>query len=247
MKNLCIDVGNTFIKIAIFENSVINSVKTFSHLETDGIVQYIKQLSNIDASIISDVSSVDVRIVDVCLQKSGKFIEFNHHTSLPIRNLYKTPQTLGKDRLAAVVAAAALFPHKDILIFDAGTALTIDFIDAQGNYHGGNISPGLNMRFKALNYYTEKLPLLSKSDDFQLFGDDTNSAITSGVQFGMVFEINSYIEQFDITHPHGIKILTGGDIFFFGNKIKSSTFAEPNLIIIGLDRIIKFVKNEEIS
>jgi len=147
---------------------------------------------------------------------------------------------LGKDRLAAIVGAYSLFPDRDILIFDVGTALTIDFLDSNGNYHGGNISPGLNMRFRALNDYTQKLPLLSMSDDYEILGKKTSSAIVSGVQFGMVFEIKSYIDHFVKEKPDLVKILTGGDIIFFENKFESNIFAEPNLVFIGLENIIKF-------
>ena len=173
-------------------------------------------------------------------------MELTAATPVPINNLYKTPETLGKDRLAAVVGAHSLFPDKDVLVFDAGTALTIDFIDKEGNYRGGNISPGLNMRFRALHDYTQKLFLHSQSDDYQLLGADTPSAIISGVQNGMIFEINHYVHHFVKEFPQLVTILTGGDVNFFVNKIEKRIFAEPNLVFIGLKKIIEFntqVKN----
>jgi len=240
MKNICIDAGNTLIKIAITEDSEVRSVAAFSLLDTDKVLQYVASLPQVGTCIVSSVSAVDQAIIDVVLQKSERFMELTADTPVPIRNLYKTPETLGKDRLAAIVGAHSLFPNRDILVFDVGTALTIDFIDGEGNYHGGNISPGLNMRFRALHDYTKKLPLLSQTDDYHLLGDDTSAAIVSGVQFGMVFEMKSYIDHFVRKKPHLVKILTGGDIIFLENKFECNIFAAPNLVFIGLEKIIEF-------
>ena len=193
-----------------------------------------------DASIVSSVCAVDKSIIDALSQKSTHFIELTADTPIPIRSLYKTPETLGKDRLAAVVGAHSLFAGKNILIFDAGTALTIDFIDKDGCFHGGNISPGLNMRFKALHEHTQKIFLHSQTDDYQLIGNSSASAIVSGVQNGMVFEVNNYIEHFVKKYSDLKIIFTGGDINFFVNKIKCSIFAAPNLVFIGLVNIVKF-------
>jgi len=178
-------------------------------------------------------------------QKASHFIELTAATPVPINNLYKTPETLGKDRLAAVVGAHSLFPDKDVLVLDAGTALTIDFIDKGGNYHGGNISPGLNMRFRALHDYTQKLFLHKQTDDYQFLGDDSASAIVSGVQNGIIFEIDYYIDHFVKQFPELVTILTGGDVNFLVNKIKRRIFAEPNLVFIGLMKIIEFNINKE--
>ena len=167
-------------------------------------------------------------------------MELTADTPVPIQNLYKTPETLGKDRLAAIVGAYSLFPDRDVLVFDAGTALTIDFIDKDGNYHGGNISPGLNMRFRALNDYTQKIFLQSQTDDYKLLGDTTASAVVSGVQNGMVFEVKYYIDHFVKKFPDLVIIFTGGDKNFLENKIERFIFAEPNLVFIGLDKILKF-------
>jgi len=197
-------------------------------------------LPQADACIISSVGAAGQDVVDALSQKSGHFMELTADTPVPVRNLYTTPETLGKDRLAAVVGAHSLFPGKDALVFDAGTALTIDFIDKDGNYHGGNISPGLNMRFRALNDYTQKLFLLSQTDDYELIGSSSSSAIVSGVQNGMVFEVNYYIDLFGKKFPDLVTIFTGGDINFFVNKMKKRTFAEPNLVLFGLVNIVKF-------
>jgi len=173
MKTICIDTGNTFIKIALMEDGVILSLASFSHADTYDLLRHVTSLPQVDASILSSVCVVNQEIIDAVIQKSAHFIELTAATSIPIRNLYKTPETLGKDRLAAVVGAYSLFHGRDILVFDAGTALTIDFLDKEGNYRGGNISPGLNMRFRALHDYTQKLFLQTQTGDFLLLGDST--------------------------------------------------------------------------
>jgi len=240
MKSLCIDAGNTFIKVALMEDGAILSLASFPLADAKALLQHVSSLPAADACILSSVSSVEPEVIDVLKQKAAHFMELTAATPIPIRNLYKTPETLGKDRLAAVVGAYSLFPGKDILVMDAGTALTIDFIDKDGNYHGGNISPGLNMRFRALHDYTQKLFLQTQTDDFEMIGTSTASAITSGVQFGMIFEINTYVNHFVKKFPRLVTILTGGDANFFVNKIECCIFAEPNLVFIGLENIIKF-------
>jgi type III pantothenate kinase len=244
LKTICIDAGNSLIKVAYFEESVILSVASFSLEETDGLLHHIESLSRADACIVSSVSVVRGEVIDVLQRKSAYFMELTSDTPVPVCNLYKTPESLGKDRLAAIVGANSLFPNKDILVFDFGTAMTVDFIDENGNYHGGNISPGLNMRFRALHDYTKKLSLQSPADDYRLLGDTSATAIISGVQNGMLFEVNNYIDHFIKLFPDLIIIFTGGDIFFFADKIFKCTFAEPNLVVIGLEKIIKFNINK---
>lgn len=239
MKLICTDAGNTLIKVALMEDSVIRSVASFP-LSDSGLLAYLSSLSRADACILSSVSVVNHEVIDILSQKSAHFMELTHKTPVPINNLYKTPETLGNDRLAAVVGAYGLFPGRDVLVIDAGTALTIDFIDRAGNYRGGNISPGLNMRFRALHDDTQKLFLQSQTDDFEMIGNTTASAITSGVQNGIIFEINHYINHFVKQFPDLVTVLTGGDVNFFVNKIEKCTFAEPNLVFFGLMKIIEF-------
>ena len=240
MKAICIDAGNTLVKIALMENDAMQSLVSFALDDIGGMLQYLRSLLLVDACILSSVSVIDPAVMDVLLQKSVHFMELTHETPVPINNLYKSPETLGKDRLAAVVGAHSLFPGKDILVLDAGTALTIDFIDKAGNYHGGNISPGLNMRFKALHDDTKNLPLQKQSEDYEMIGKNTVSAITSGVQNGIIFEIDYYIHHFVKKFPGLVTILTGGDVNFLENKIEKFIFAEPNLVFIGLKKIIEF-------
>ena len=221
------------------EDGAIQSLASFSLDDAGGLLQHICAMPMVDACILSSVSAVSQDVIDALTQKAAHFMELTADTPIPVRNLYKTPETLGKDRLAAVVGAYSLFPGRDILVIDAGTALTFDFVDREGKYHGGSISPGLNMRFRALHEFTKKLPLLSQTDDCEMFGDTTASAITSGVQNGIIFEVESYIHQFVNKFPQLVTILTGGDVNFFVGKIKKYIFAEPNLVFLGLEKIIK--------
>jgi type III pantothenate kinase len=161
-------------------------------------------------------------------------------TNVPIINKYKTPNTLGKDRLAAVVGASFLFPKKDILIFDAGTCLTIDFVNARKEYLGGRISPGIEMRYKALNTFTDKLPLVQQAKISTIIGDDTNSSIVSGVQQGVLAEVKSIISDYKSQNFDIITVVTGGDCFFFEKELKNSIFANPHLVLVGLNEILDY-------
>jgi type III pantothenate kinase len=170
---------------------------------------------------------------------------FNVEMTAGIHNQYKTPQTLGPDRLAAVIGAHKLYPGKGNLVIDAGTAITYDWIDADGNYFGGSISPGLNMRYKALNYYTGALPLINANATFENdYGDDTTTAILSGVQNGIKYEVTGFIESYQNSEPELNIILSGGDSIFFDTLLKNSIFApyiknEPYLVLKGLNAAIQ--------
>jgi type III pantothenate kinase len=153
---------------------------------------------------------------------------------VPIVNKYNTPNTLGSDRLMAAVAAKYLFPNKDVIVFDFGTALTIDFINSKGEYLGGNISLGLNTRYRALNSFTNKLPLVNSMEIKKAVGGTTESAIESGVILGLIFEVEGYMKRY----PDHIYVITGGDANFFGEKLKSSIFVVYNLVLMGMAHTI---------
>ena len=154
--------------------------------------------------------------------------------------MYETPETLGKDRLAAVVGASFLKPGKDILVIDAGTAITYDFINSKKQYLGGNIAPGINLRLRSLHEFTQRLPLVQVNSESPLLGVDTNSALVSGALYGIVFEIDGYISTLKIKYPQLSVFLTGGSTFYFDTKLKSPIFAEKNLVLIGLNRILQY-------
>jgi type III pantothenate kinase len=161
---------------------------------------------------------------------------------LPFINKYETIQTLGNDRIGAVAGAQFLYPKENILIIDAGTAITYDILIGN-EYLGGNISAGLNMRLKALHHFTSSLPLVELEDEIEFWGNNTGAAILSGVVNGIIFEIEGYIEYFKKRGEKNITIITGGDANYLVKKIKQPIFAVPNLVLIGLNRILEY--NEE--
>lgn len=237
--NLCIDKGNSRTKIGLFDFDQLREVKIFSEFGREEVTALLENFF-VENAIISNVAECDIEWSVYLKQSVKNYIELSHTTPVPIKNLYSTPETLGKDRLAAVVGAFANSPYSDALVIDAGTAITYDFIDAGGNYHGGNISPGLQIRFRALHDYTKRLPVVELQDNIFFLGNDTSSAILSGVVNGMIYEINGYINQLKINYPQLLIYLTGGDAFYFATKLKSPIFAENNLVLTGLNRILNY-------
>jgi type III pantothenate kinase len=237
--NLCIDQGNTRTKIAIFDQDNIVE-QSFIDEQDFSAWQKLFEKYPIQQSIISSVKTIDENLKTFLQERSMPFIVFSHLTPIPIKNNYSTPETLGKDRLAAIIGAYSLEPNKPILVIDAGTAITFDFVNANGEYLGGTISPGLQMRFKALHSFTNKLPLITEEGENPLLGKTTEEAIRSGVVNGMISEIEGYIQSLREEQPELMTFFTGGDTFFFVDKLKNTIFANQNLVLIGLNRIIKY-------
>ena len=243
MANLVIDIGNTHTKIAVFDQDEMVDMARYQVVDA-AIVNTTLQKYSISKAIISSVKKT-CESWEAELGTKTTLLHFDTGTAKNINNKYKTPQTLGRDRLAAVVGAYSLFPGKNSLIIDGGTCITYDWVDAGGNYFGGSISPGLNMRYNALNHYTAALPLLNVDTEFDSsYGDDTVSAITSGVQNGIKYELTGFIENYTLDKQDINIILTGGDNVFFDTLLKNSIFApyikkEPYLVLKGLNAAIE--------
>ena len=239
MANLVIDIGNTFNKTAIFEQDKLIYTEHYKVLDTEILNVFLTKYT-VDKAIISTVKK-NTEDWETGLKQKIPVIYFNTGMAKSIHNHYRTLQTLGLDRLAAVIGANYLYPGKDNLVIDGGTCITYDWVDADGNYFGGSISPGLNMRYNALNHYTAGLPVVSKDDRFDSnSGDDTETAIRSGVQNGIKFELNGFIESYKKDKKELNIILTGGDSIFFDSLLKNSIFApyiknEPYLVLKGLN------------
>ena len=237
--NLCIDQGNSSTKIGIFNQSILVEFASFENFEIAEVSELLVR-HTINACILSSVILDNNNLLVYLKDKFPDLIILSHLTPVPIENRYKTPETLGKDRLAVVVGASFLKPNTDILVVDAGTAITYDLIDANKVYLGGNIAPGLNLRLRSLHEFTQKLPLIEAQENSPLLGIDTSSAIMSGALYGIIYEIDGYINTLKFKYPQLSVFLTGGSIFYFDTKLKNAIFAERNLVLIGLNRILQY-------
>ena len=238
--NLVIDIGNTRTKFSVFNRGeVLISVPVDEFLP-----EHIDVLQNehpeLHHVILAAVKDYSPKLKTALQNKFKQFIELNSNTPLPIENCYKTPETLGKDRIAAAVGGFDLYPDTNLLIIDAGTAITYDILNEKHQYLGGNISPGIEMRFKALHQFTGKLPHISRKTFDKLYGTTTEEAILAGVQHGVVFEVDKAIETFKEFYTNLKVIITGGDADFFDKKLKNSFFVNFNLTALGLNRILEY-------
>ena len=237
--NLIIEQGNTSTKVAIYENGVIKASFVYKEFSKDNIIPLFN-IYSIDKGIYSTVTDIDKDLIDFLQKSLSSFLFFDDQVRLPIVINYKTPHTLGKDRVAAVVGAQQLEPNKNILIIDAGTCITYELLEASGKYVGGNISPGMTTRFMALNHYTRKLPLVEEAEDISEIGVSTEDAIRAGVVNGIVFEMEGYISRMKEKYADVLVFLTGGHTFYFESRLKSSIFADINLVLTGLNRILEY-------
>ena len=240
MINLVIDIGNSRSKLALFNQQDLMFNVPVDHLTVDHLKMLKDEHVQMKRAILSSTKLVDQQLLEYLNGDFTQFIELDHLTPLPIANLYETPETLGKDRIAAAVGANELFPNQNVLVIDAGTAITYDFVSAENQYLGGNISPGLQMRFKALNQFTDKLPLVDSSAYFSEIGKNTKEAIRGGVQNGILFEIEKTIEIFAEKYEDLQVILTGGDSAFLSQMLNADVLVHLNLTLIGLNRILEF-------
>ena len=242
--NLIIDIGNTFAKLAVFDNDkIVYSIRFGLESFVKEIKITLKMYSKIESSIVSSVGKL--KSTDILFLKS-KFdvLELNSNTLLPFHNRYKTPKSLGVDRIALVSAAAKFYPRKNVLIIDAGTCVTYDILTANNDYLGGAISPGIQMRYTSLHNLTANLPLLEPQSPKNMIGSTTKNAIHSGVVFGLIHEIDGVIETYNQEFADLTVILTGGNAKFLSKQLKSSIFANSNFLLEGLNYILQYNSKE---
>lgn len=233
--NLCIDLGNTFGKAGFFEQNQM--IAYHEQLSENAILSLVKEKKPQHVMISSVRNNVEAFVAQ--LKQYAQVMVLTSELPVPLVNHYETPQTLGTDRIAGVVGARVLYPHDSCLVIDAGTCITYDFIDHQDNYLGGSISLGLQMRFKALNDYTARLPLVVPSESTPaLIGTTTQKAILSGVIHGVLGEMQGVITDYRKKIGKFAPVLCGGDAAFFESRIKETIFVASNLILIGLNRIL---------
>ena len=236
---LILDFGNTLKKIAVFRgNDLLDSVSTTTDV-INIVESYKKDYPDLKSAILSAVVNVDIHLISY-LKTNFNFIFFNEDTAVPIENHYQTPKTLGRDRLAAAIAGIQIFPNKNILIIDAGSSITYEIVTAEGIYLGGAISPGIKMRAKALNSFTDKLPLVSTEDKTRMIGNTTENCLKSGIINGTIAEINGMISSYSDLYNNLKIILTGGDTYYFDKSLKYDIFASPNLVLQGLNNILDY-------
>ena len=245
--NLVLDLGNSFGKIAVCEGTQVIEAATYEKVTSKEIAYFHARYAGLKGAIISSVVNYSREIIDYLSNLYNTCIELDHSTPIPLKNRYRTPDTLGYDRIAAAVGAYTICPGKNVLVIDAGTAITYDIVTSKGEYLGGNISTGLEIRFKSLNKYTNRLPHLERPNEQPpLLGTSTREAIQSGIVNGLLFEIDGFIAAFSQDHPTLQVVLTGGDAKYFVGKLKSSIFVDLNLNLIGLNRILEHNASEKI-
>ncbi len=236
---LVLDNGNTLVKAGVFDKKQLADIDYSPELSINFIESVKEKHKDFSKAILSSVKEVSNDVI-VYLKNNFSFVEFSEKTPIPVTNLYKTPATLGRDRLAGVIGANSIYPGENVLVIDAGTCITYDLITAEKTYPGGSISPGFLIRFNGLHTFTGKLPLVSLTDFKELTGNDTEKSILSGVINGAVAEMDGIIERYrEIYNPLRV-VICGGDGHFFADRLKSSIFAVPELVLVGLNEILDY-------
>jgi type III pantothenate kinase len=237
--NLVLDVGNSSVKLAVFDKG--NMVRQAVGSHEDWLQKITEDFNKFDIenAIISQVRGLAEEDLNH-LKQMYRVIEVRHDMKLPFKNHYKTPKTLGADRIALMGGAALMFPGKATLVIDAGSCITYDFKNENEDYYGGAISPGLLMRYKAVHHFTGKLPLLSPIEPESGMGFNTESAIHKGILMGLQYEIQGFIDEYLSENENLTIILTGGDLDYLRNDIKNRIFANPNFLLECLNGLLDY-------
>ena len=239
--NLVIDIGNNYFKLAVFQkNKILFNTSEKNRIIEKNISDLLDKYTEISNCIISNVSSLSID--HIFKVRKINFCKLTSSLRLPFKLNYKTPESLGNDRIALVAASLKLYPNSNNIIIDTGTCITIDFVDQNSNYMGGMISPGIEMRYKSLHNYTSRLPNLEKSSNFQFPADSTKGSIHTGVVGGVKNEILGFIDQITSEYKRVNIILTGGDAKFLSKTLKIAIFANQIFILEGLNSILNLNK-----
>jgi type III pantothenate kinase len=238
--NLAIDIGNTLAKAAVIECGQVVDIYKTETLTPAWLDEIFAAYPAIDRAILISTRGDEQKLVEALAPRLKQFVRFDHTTPVPIKNAYATPETLGRDRLAAAVGAAALHPGVAALVVDFGTAITIDLVSADGEFRGGNISPGTSARFRALHEFTRKLPLRGLTDEVDFLATSSAGAIESGVVNGILYEIEGYIARISEKIANLRIIFTGGDGNFFAKRLNYPIFASADLVLFGLNKILEY-------
>lgn len=231
--NLAIDIGNTRIKAGLFDSNHLMDVLTFQ--DEASLMGYLTGTAH--CPILSSVRKPNPALIGLVNEMSG--IVLAHQTPLPISLNYSTPHTLGLDRIASCCGALSI-TQSGALVVDIGTCMTLDVLSPRAEFMGGNISPGPELRFSSMHHFTASLPLEKLNPSSQLFGRSTQGALQSGVEQGIIHEIMGSYSQVLTKYPDALLVLTGGYTTYFDSKLKQSIFAEPNLVLKGLNSILNY-------
>ncbi len=240
--NLIIDIGNTRTKVAVFSSAALISIDVFKNFGVQKVRYFVKKYA-IANCILSNSGKVGAALLKELIL-INQFIHFNGNTKISIINTYGTKATLGNDRLAGAIGTLLYFPKGNTLKIDMGTCITMDYIDHNLEFIGGNISPGINMRLKAMHQFTAKLPLVDISVNTDIFGKTTTTAIQNGAVKGAFREIDSFIQGVREEFGSINVILTGGDAYLFEKYTKNVIFVAPNLVLEGLNETLKYNANK---
>lgn len=238
MRNLTFDFGNSLTKAGLFKGSELVEVFRFPGKNNlDAILELVQNLEP-ERIIFAEVIELSPDLIEGLKANAKQLIRLSNQTNLPFQMGYQTPETLGQDRLALAAGASQMFHDKPVLAIQTGSCITYNFIGSDNVFEGGAITPGLNMRLKSLNHFTEKLPLVELENDASLVGSTTHESILSGVINGAAYEMDGFIEAYQESIDSLEVILSGGDTPFFENKLKNRIFADPNLVLRGLNQIL---------
>lgn len=235
---MAIDIGNTRAKIGLFEDEVLKEKWVVDQDLIPFLEKVFKKITT-KRIILASVKKEDLGL-KAFLETKGQFMELDATTPLPFDNNYKTPTTLGKDRIASIAGAQSIFPEGNVLVIDAGTCIKYDFLTKDSVYKGGTIAPGIKMRLKAMHHFTAKLPLPEMEIPEKWYGVDTNTSLLTGAFTAAGMEAKGFIEAYSTEYGPIKVILTGGDSDFFVSQLKNEIFVHSNLILIGLNKILSF-------
>ncbi len=241
--NLVVDIGNTYVKFAVFDKNVMVFDDRFNiNSFTTRVKELFKVYPRIETAIYSSVGAPDKKYLAV-LTLFCKVHVLSYESKVPFKNSYATPQTLGIDRIALATAAFYHAPHKNTLVIDAGTCITYEMINDFDEYLGGAISPGIEMRYRAMHEYTSALPLLEKQAPLDLIGNSTQTGMHSGVVNGVCSEMDGIIDQYATRFKDLTVILTGGDALFLSKRLKNTIFADSKFLLKGLNYLLEYNKH----
>ena len=240
--NLIVDIGNSTVKAAVFDGEKLLVRRRLTGHLPDALAMLADEFHPIEACAYASVGT-EMPQVEQMLRHlvPNALLRVTGLTPSPLRSAYRTPETLGADRWAAVVGAAKLLPATDLMVVDVGTCITYDYVSAEGTYQGGNISLGLGMRLRALHEQTARLPLVGVAGEAPAVGHDTPTAIRSGVLQGMACEIEGYVQRFQRLHPEGRVFLTGGNAYRFAQDYEIER--NDSLVEIGLNALLEYARH----